>query len=851
MRRIKLFLVFILLALIVFVGNVDTANAGGFFEVGTVTLTTTTDNGGWVTVNMTQTYVNPIVVAGALTHNNVNSLSVRVRNVNAGAGTFEIGMQAPCESFPPAAVACPFGGAWFAGGETAYYLVMEEGTWVFPDGLELEAYLHNTNTVRYSGGDFADTINLSHTYPADPAVLHTVNSATDVSWITTTVFESAGGLLTVAAPPTGPDFALALEGAEATTNHGFEDIGWIAIQPGIGTNATYAYEVGRTAGLPVDRHDDGIGCWGIGGFTSFAAPPDVISNQHTMSGTNGAWLRLCGAEVETNQVNVHVEEDQVNDSERAGNTEDAAWFAYEAGMFGALDFITADVAVVDDDGGVLLAGDTLTYTIVLTNQEDDFAQVNNVTPEFTVPIPANTTFVVGSPTVTGGIFANNAGTMEWDGPIAANGTVTLTYQVQVNAGVSCLDITSQGTVHMDPNGDLFNSIDELSDDPAADDGADVDGDNLTDDDDTTDISVACDADLAITKTDTPDPVAPGGVLTYQLDVTNNGPGDADNTTVVDVLPAGVTLLLAVPSQGGPCIGTTTVTCNLGTVNNGATASVSITVMATTATGTVTNTGSVSADNVDPNLADNDVTEGTTISVGGGTGVVPGGGDGGGTGSCVICAGESTVFTDLEYIDKSVDLTLANISDTLTYTINFTNPKSITLHQVVIQDTLDSRLENIQIVSYSPDYDYALVQVDGHTVNMQGFDLAPGAGGELVIQAVISDAARSGDRITNQAVLASPDASMHTSPVIVTYVNPVDFGAAQSRLVLTYVNPVALHGPSDAAESFIIPEQLPITGETPDGVQWVQRLAPLLAAMVVLGMVGIITWRRKTVASTSR
>ena len=47
------------------------------------------------------------------------------------------------------------------------------------------------------------------------------------------------------------------------------------------------------------------------------------------------------------------------------------------------------------------------------------------------------------------------------------------------------------------------------------------------------------ADLSLTKSDSPDPVAAGELLTYTLGVHNAGPQDATGTTVTDTLPAGV------------------------------------------------------------------------------------------------------------------------------------------------------------------------------------------------------------------------------------------------------------------------------------------------------------------------
>src|SRR3989337_686536 len=57
------------------------------------------------------------------------------------------------------------------------------------------------------------------------------------------------------------------------------------------------------------------------------------------------------------------------------------------------------------------------------------------------------------------------------------------------------------------------------------------------------------ADLALTKTDNPDPAASGGDLLYTLLITNNGPNTATGVTLTDVLPASVTFQSATPSQG--------------------------------------------------------------------------------------------------------------------------------------------------------------------------------------------------------------------------------------------------------------------------------------------------------------
>ena len=109
------------------------------------------------------------------------------------------------------------------------------------------------------------------------------------------------------------------------------------------------------------------------------------------------------------------------------------------------------------------------------------------------------------------------------------------------------------------------------------------------------------SDLSITKTG-PSLAQSGNTITYSIVVSNSGPAADTNVTVNDPLPAGETLVSATPSQGS-CIGT--VTCNLGTIASGGSATVAIVVRVTAACGaTVTNTATVNGALPDPNPANN-------------------------------------------------------------------------------------------------------------------------------------------------------------------------------------------------------------------------------------------------------
>ena len=126
------------------------------------------------------------------------------------------------------------------------------------------------------------------------------------------------------------------------------------------------------------------------------------------------------------------------------------------------------------------------------------------------------------------------------------------------------------------------------------------------------------ANLALTKTDSPDPVTVGAPLTYLIAVSNTGPDAASNVVVTDVLPAGVTFVSANASIGS-CApsGTTTitVTCTIGTINNPANVSISI-VVTPNAAGSLSNTASVTATGSDPDETNNSATT-TTVAVNGG------------------------------------------------------------------------------------------------------------------------------------------------------------------------------------------------------------------------------------------
>ena len=130
----------------------------------------------------------------------------------------------------------------------------------------------------------------------------------------------------------------------------------------------------------------------------------------------------------------------------------------------------------------------------------------------------------------------------------------------------------------------------------------------------TDGSFSCcnsSADLALAQQALPNPVVVGNNLTYTLTVTNLGPSAA-SVTVTDALPAGVTFVSATPSQGTCANASGTVTCNLGTLNSNANATVAIVVTPNTG-GSITNRATAGSGVTDPNPANNTITNTVVVA----------------------------------------------------------------------------------------------------------------------------------------------------------------------------------------------------------------------------------------------
>ncbi|HEX9756175.1 MAG TPA: hypothetical protein VGB26_00070 [Nitrospiria bacterium] len=206
------------------------------------------------------------------------------------------------------------------------------------------------------------------------------------------------------------------------------------------------------------------------------------------------------------------------------------------------------------------------------------------------------------------------------------------------------------------------------------------------------------ADLSVIKTDSPDPVLAGTQLTYTVTVTNNGPDNGTNVILTDTLTPGLTFISATPSQGSCSETGGVVTCPLGNLANGLSATVTIVGIPTT-DGSITNTATVSGNEGDPNSGNNSVSEITTVN---------------------------PASSDLSIIKTdSPDPVL--VGQNLVYTLTATNNGPSIANGITVTDTLDS---SVTFLSATPTQGSCFES--GGTVTCSLGTLSNGSGAAITI-----------------------------------------------------------------------------------------------------------------------
>jgi uncharacterized repeat protein (TIGR01451 family) len=261
--------------------------------------------------------------------------------------------------------------------------------------------------------------------------------------------------------------------------------------------------------------------------------------------------------------------------------------AGSAHVFGPLE---ADLGVTKSDGQTAaVPGEPLIYTITVSNAGPSAVAAATVTDMLPAALLGAAWTCSASP----------------GSSCSAGGTGNINDSVNVLAGGTATYVVS-GTVDPAATGTLSNTVTVTP--PAAVPDPNPANNSATDVD-----TLTPEADLAITKTDSADPVDPGDPLTYSLSVINDGPSDATGVTVVDSLPAGVTFVSSVPGAPTCSLAGSTLTCDLGALPAGGSSAVTINVTVNAgASGILVNTATVSGSETDPDPGNNSASASTAV-----------------------------------------------------------------------------------------------------------------------------------------------------------------------------------------------------------------------------------------------
>jgi uncharacterized repeat protein (TIGR01451 family) len=330
-----------------------------------------------------------------------------------------------------------------------------------------------------------------------------------------------------------------------------------------------------------------------------------------------------------------------NDTNQANNneTEDTAYVTPDVDM----------AVAVSDSPDPVTPDNNITYTVTVQNNGPDTApnatlnSFNNGSLQFqsaTVPAGWNCTL----PAV------NAAPTFTCTNPSFPNGASSVfTFVVRassvilgINDGTVSTNFTA-GSAVADPN----NANNSETEDTAY---------------------VTPDADISVTNSDAPDPVAPGGTITYTQSIANGGPDAAPNATFSQLVPAGTTFQSLASPAGWTCStpavgGTGAISCSKTSMAVSETGAFTL-VVNVTGTGTITSTVQGGSSVADPDPLDNSATA-TTTSIG-------------------------ATSADLS-ITKTTATTNAPAGSTFSYTIVLTNNGPDAAASVVMTDILPASL----------------------------------------------------------------------------------------------------------------------------------------------------------------
>ena len=301
------------------------------------------------------------------------------------------------------------------------------------------------------------------------------------------------------------------------------------------------------------------------------------------------------------------------------------------------------------------------------------------------------------------------------------------------------------------------------------------------------------ADLAVTKTDSPDPVSSGSNLTYTINFTNNGPTSADTVTVTDAVPANTTFVSATVTTGSgwstssPAVGATgNVVFSKGTVASGETATFTmvVNVSASTADGTVITNSAVAASTTSDPDSDNNT----------------------GTATTTVASSADLALTKGDAPDPVI------AGNSLTYTVNFVNNGPSAASTVSVSDTLPTGTTFVSAtVSSGTGWSTTSPAVGGTgTVTFTKPSVPPSETATFTIVVLVTPSVTAGTVLSNTATASSattdPTPGNNSATATTTVQRQSDLAVTKTTTALsavpggnlTYTITARNNGPSDSS-----------------------------------------------------
>lgn len=301
----------------------------------------------------------------------------------------------------------------------------------------------------------------------------------------------------------------------------------------------------------------------------------------------------------------------------------------------------ADLQIVKTAStGSVMAGGQVMYTLVVNN--DGPSNATGATVSDTLP----TGMSVVSAAPTQGLCTTGLGITCHLGTIAAGGSAQVLVTANVAATAAGSMVNSATVVGQQPDPDPGNNSSSATVTVVAQPAPGAAGSQPV-------------SDIQVAKTVNRRTAYPGQVLTYTVSVTNHGPDVASNVNVTDASSLSLKVLSAKPSQGSCHSGRPT-TCSLGTLANGAHATIKVSgeVMATGSEG---NTASATSAGRDADPTNN------------------------------LDAARSAITAQLR-LRKTATPRSVKAGGTIAYRLALTNPNAIAVHGVAVCDRLPLGLE---------------------------------------------------------------------------------------------------------------------------------------------------------------